>query len=165
MLAPILREFLERHAIPYRVITHAQSVTAQEIAHAAHLPGGRFAKTVLLRTADGFLLAALPASETVDLARLGAAIGQRVSLATEEELGDRFPAFEVGAAPPIGSFADGGMPVVADACLAGDHEIAFNGGTHTDLIAIRWSDFERVVRPRVIDYGRPRVEDTGGLWP
>ncbi len=167
MIAPALERFFEDRHVNYRVLAHPASITAQEVAHAAHVPGRRFAKTILLRVrgeANGYVLAALPATETVDLPRLGSAIGQPVELASEKELAALFPRFEVGAAPPIGELASDPLPVVADACLIEGGEVAFNGGNHTDLVVMPWSEYARVVSPRVIDYGRPRREEAASLW-
>jgi len=39
--------------------------------------------------------------------------------------------------------------VYVDPSLAADEEIAFNAGSHTELIRMRYSDFERLVHPRI----------------
>jgi Ala-tRNA(Pro) deacylase len=123
--------------------------------------GSRFAKVVLLRGADGaFILGVLPANEQVDLARLGDVLGHRVAVASELEFHRLFPQYDAGAAPPFGELA--GVPVIADACLARQTSIVFHGGTHTDLIEMRWSDFADLVHPRVSDFGRaPSQRVTG----
>jgi Ala-tRNA(Pro) deacylase len=40
---------------------------------------------------------------------------------------------------------------VADA-LAEDEEIAFNAGSHTELIRLAYKDFERLVKPRIVKF-------------
>lgn len=154
MVPQSLRNYLDARQVPYRVFAHAHSPTAQETAHAAHVSGRRLAKVVLMRrTASGeFLVAVLPASERIDLARLGEALGEAVTVAEESEFQRLFPEFEAGAAPPLGELA--GLPVVADACLARQDSILFNGGTHTDLIEMAWDDFAQLTAPRICDYGR-----------
>jgi Ala-tRNA(Pro) deacylase len=42
---------------------------------------------------------------------------------------------------------------VAD-MLSRDEEIAFNAGTHTEVIRIRYSDFDRLVHPCVVGVTR-----------
>lgn len=148
-----LRQYLDEHHVAYRVIEHPARPTALETAEAAHVSGRRLAKTVLLAEQGGdggYVLAILPADERVDLDRLGLALGRPVELASERDLELLFPGFELGAVPPLRELVH--MDVVADACLAGDR-IAFNGGTHTDLVEMRWDDFRRLVGPRVIDIG------------
>ncbi len=70
-----------------------------------------------------------------------------VHLAHEEDLDLLFPDCEVGAMPPFGNLY--GFPVVVDQALLEDREIVFNACTHTDSIRMKFSDFERLVRPIV----------------
>jgi Ala-tRNA(Pro) deacylase len=42
------------------------------------------------------------------------------------------------------------MVVFADEALAHDKEIAFNAGSHRELVRMEWGDFERLVQPRVM---------------
>jgi Ala-tRNA(Pro) deacylase len=156
MVNPSLRAYLDAHHVAYRVLPHEPSFTAQETAHAAHVSGKRFAKVVLLEGHNGgapeYLLAVLPAREQVDLERLGEAIHRHVTLAPESEFERLFPEFEAGAAPPFGDLTH--VPVFADRCLGREGAIAFNAGTHADVVEMRWNDFERVAKPQVVDYGR-----------
>jgi Ala-tRNA(Pro) deacylase len=39
------------------------------------------------------------------------------------------------------------MEVVVDEALTEDREIAFNAGTHTELIVMPYAEFERLVSP------------------
>jgi len=68
----------------------------------------------------------------VHLGRLKQAIGAtNVSLA-EEDFQTLFPDCEVGAMPPFGNLY--GMEVYVSESLTLDDEIAFNAGSHTELI-------------------------------
>ena len=40
--------------------------------------------------------------------------------------------------------------------IAEDEEIAFNSGSHRDLIKMSYKDFERLVHPKVIPFSTPR---------
>jgi Ala-tRNA(Pro) deacylase len=71
-----------------------------------------------------------------------------VELATEAEFKDLFPTCEPGAMPPFGNLWD--MEVFADQRLAEDEAIAFNAGTHTELVRLAYADFERLVTPQVL---------------
>ena len=51
--------------------------------------------------------------------------------------------------PPFGNFY--GMRVFVEPHLAADAQIAFNAGTHTELISMAYQDFERLVHPRLVD--------------
>ena len=155
MIAPRLKEFLESRNVRFHVHSHEPRFTAQEIAHEAHISGKCFAKTILLRSRGRFLLAALPASEEIDLPLLERKLGQPVELAGEDAFAGLFPGFEVGAAPPIPALASQEIPLYVDTCFLRGEGIAFNGGTLTDVVEMPWQEFERLAAPRLIDYGRP----------
>jgi Ala-tRNA(Pro) deacylase len=44
------------------------------------------------------------------------------------------------------------MAVYAAASLASTAEIAFNAGSHTEVIKLAYSDFERLVKPTVVSF-------------
>jgi Ala-tRNA(Pro) deacylase len=145
----ILREFLDRHNVRYIVISHSPAFTAQGIAALAHIPGKELAKTVMVKMDHSLVMAVLPASFHVDLSRLKAqAQATTVELASESEFKDRFPDCETGAMPPFGNLY--GIKVFADESLAKDKEIAFNAGSHRELVRLAWEDFEKLVKPKII---------------
>jgi Ala-tRNA(Pro) deacylase len=61
-----------------------------------------------------------------------------------------FPELEVGAMPPFGNLY--GMEAFVDESLSQDDEIAFNAGSHTELIRLAYRDFERLVTPKVAKF-------------
>jgi Ala-tRNA(Pro) deacylase len=151
MLAKGLREYLDREHIRYSTLTHSPAYTAEEIAASAHIPGKNLAKTVMVKLDDRLAMAVLPATEKVDLERLREAAGARKAiLAAEEEFKGRFSGYEIGAMPPFGHLH--GMDVFVSATLAGDTEIAFNAGTHTDLVLMSYADFARLAHPKVVSF-------------
>ena len=58
-----------------------------------------------------------------------------------------FPECEVGAMPPFGNLY--GLQVLVAGSLAEEEDIAFNAGSHTELIRLSYKDFETHVRPKV----------------
>ena len=52
--------------------------------------------------------------------------------------------------PPFGNLY--GLDVYVAKKLTEDEEIAFNAGTHTELIQLAYADFERLVRPKVLTF-------------
>lgn len=146
-----LKEFLDSHHVKYVSIVHSRAYTAQEIAASAHVPGRELAKAVMVKVDGRIAMAVLPALYQIDFERLRAAIGARtVELASETEFQDRFPECELGAMPPFGNLY--GMEVYAARRLSEDREIAFNAGSHTELIKLAYTDFERLVSPKVVDF-------------
>jgi Ala-tRNA(Pro) deacylase len=148
-----LKEFLDRERVKYVSIQHSPAYTAQEVAATAHVPGRELAKTVMVKVDGRMAMAVLPASQKADLSLLCAALGVgRVELATEAEFRRSFPECELGAMPPFGNLYD--MDVYVSEGLTEDEEIAFNAGSHTELIRLAYLDFERLVRPKVLRFER-----------
>ena len=146
-----LKEYLDSEGVKYLVISHSPAYTAQEIAASAHIPGKEMAKTVMVNVDGAMAMAVLPASTRVDIARLREVLeADNVELADEDEFRDAFPGCELGAMPPFGHLY--GMDVYAAAALADDDAIAFNAGTHKELIRLSYADFERLVEPKVVDF-------------
>jgi Ala-tRNA(Pro) deacylase len=156
-----LKEFLDSHNIKYQTIYHSTAYTAQEIASRAHVPGKELAKTVVVKVDGQLALAVLPASEHVDTYALKSLLGaENVRLATELEFKDRFPDCEVGAMPPFGNLY--GMPVYAEESLSRDAEIAFNAGSHRELMRLAYEDFERLANPRVLRFSARKLKLVAG---
>jgi len=148
MPATKLREFLDQNHVRYVTIRHSQAFTAQEIAASAHIPGKELAKTVMAKIDGRMVMAVLPASSKLILELLREASGsERVELATEREFRDLFPGCEVGAMPPFGNLY--GLEVFVSRSLVEDEEIAFNAGSHTELVRLAFRDFERLVEPKI----------------
>ncbi|MBC7185466.1 MAG: YbaK/EbsC family protein [Calditrichaeota bacterium] len=149
-----LKDFLDRNKVKYTTINHSTAYTAQEIAAAAHVPGKELAKTVVVKIDGKMALAVLPASRRIDFARLQQLAGaKKVELAPEQEFKELFPECEVGAMPPFGNLY--GMEVYAAQELAEDEQIAFNAGSHTQLIKLAYKDFERLVQPKIGQFAAP----------
>jgi Ala-tRNA(Pro) deacylase len=144
-----LKEFLDRNNVKYVTISHSVAYTAQGIAALTHTPGQELAKTVMIRIDGKLAMAIVPASAHVGLTLLKGAVGAKtVDLAAETDFKNSFPDCETGAMPPFGNLYD--IPVFADESLSRDPEIAFNAGTHRELMRLPWTDFERLVRPRMV---------------
>jgi Ala-tRNA(Pro) deacylase len=153
MPATKLKQYLDTNHVKYVSITHSKAYTAQGIAAAAHISGKELAKTVMITIDGDVAMAVLPASETVNLEALKSALGARkVDLASERQFRDAFPDCELGAMPPFGNLY--GFRVYADETLTKDHEIAFNAGTHLELIKLAYDDFARLVQPRLLRFSR-----------
>lgn len=151
MIARKLKEFLDQNQVKYVTITHSPAYTAQEVAASAHVPGRDLAKTVIIKVGDQFAMAVLPANRKVVLQDLVELTGDKeVRFATEEEFASRFPDCEVGAMPPFGNLY--GMDVYVSPALAASEHIAFNAGSHTEVIRMAYEDFARLVRPRVASF-------------
>jgi len=145
-----LEEFLNKNGVAHQVIPHPLAFTATSVAGAAHIRGKEMAKTVVVNLDGHLAMAVVPADRKVDLERLRQATGAvSAELADEREFSGDFPGCEPGAMPPFGNLF--GMPVYVEPHLAADVEIAFNAGSHTELIRMAYKDFERLTHPRLVD--------------
>ncbi len=141
-----LKDFLDKEHIKYVTIGHSPAYTAQEIAAEAHIPGKELAKTVVVKIDGEMAMVVTPASERIELDHLRDSLGaSEVDLATENEFKDSFPDCETGAMPPFGNLY--GMKVFVSQTLREDEEIAFNAGTHSELVRLAYTEFERLVHP------------------
>ena len=146
-----LKTFLDQNQIKYQTISHSTAYTAQQIAATAHIPGRELAKTVMVKIDDRMAMTVLPASYKVDFDLLRDVVGNKnVELATEREFKDCFPECEIGAMPPFGNLYD--MDVYVAESLLEDTEIAFNAGSHSELIKLSMDDYARLVKPKVLRF-------------
>ena len=146
-----LKELLDKEGVKYVVISHSPAYTAQEIAASAHIPGKELAKTVMVKIDGKMGMAVLPASCQVDFERLKRETGaSKIELASEQEFKDLFPDCDVGAMPPFGNLYS--MKVFMASNLTEDKEIVFNAGSHRELMKLAFKDFERLVKPEVLDF-------------
>jgi len=146
-----LKEFLDGKKVKYVTLKHSPAYTAQEVASSAHIKGKELAKTVIIKIDGTMAMAVLPASYRVDLDALKeAAKAKKVELASEKEFKDLFPECETGAMPPFGNLYE--MDVYVSSSLAEDENIAFNAGTHTELIQLPYEDFKKLTEPKVVKF-------------
>ena len=89
-IAKRLKAHLEAEGVAYETIDHPRTATASETAQAAHIPGSRLAKTVVLHLESGPVLAVVPSSHRVDLSELQSLLDRRLGLASETEIGELF---------------------------------------------------------------------------
>ncbi len=146
-----IAELLTTQHIPYSLINHDKAYTACEIASRSHVPPQELAKTVIVRLDNQLVMAVVPASHHVNVAALAAATGAGTArLVHEADFKRRFPDCEVGAMPPFGNMYD--MPVIVDESLTKDKEIAFNAGSHEELVRMSYEDFAKLVKPKVLKF-------------
>jgi Ala-tRNA(Pro) deacylase len=143
-----LKRFLDENQVRYVSIRHSPAYTAQEIAASAHIPGRELAKTVMVKIDGTMAMAVLAAPRRLDLELLRRAAGANsVTLADEQEFSSTFPDCEPGAMPPLGNLYD--LKVYVDQALREDRQIAFNAGSHAELIQMDYRQFEQLVQPVV----------------
>jgi Ala-tRNA(Pro) deacylase len=143
--------YLDSQGVQYEVIEHRQAFTAAAEARAAGVEADDAAKTLALRDEAGYRLAVIPASERLDLQKVRELLGndEQLRLASEDEMGADFGAFELGALPPFGSML--GAPEVIDRRLLDHDRILCSGGDHRHSVLVDPKEIVRVADPDVAD--------------
>lgn len=151
MPAKKLKQFLEDCGITYVSIEHSPAYTAPVVARSAHVSGKDFAKTVIVKIEGDMAMVVLPANRKIVLTELrDLLLSDKVELATEDEFIDRFPDCELGAMPPFGHMY--GMHVYMEQSLTQFPELAFNAGTHREVIKMATRDYLHIADPLVMEF-------------
>src|SRR4051794_36098792 len=104
MTVAIVVRYLEEAGVEHEGLEHEPTFSTLEEAEAVGADARHTAKTLALHDHGGWRLAVLPASHRLDLERARRLLGatRHLRLASEEEMAEAFPAFDVGALPPVG---------------------------------------------------------------
>jgi len=144
MTIPVsIQKYLDRLGVRYEVIGHSPTSDAAHTAQAAHVPGDRLAKSIVLEDDSGYLMAVIPTSHRLDLHAIDQELGRELGLAGERALQDLFEDCEPGAVPPLGQAY--GIDVVVDRSLEDIPDVYFEGGDHRSLIHVSGPDFRRLM--------------------
>jgi Ala-tRNA(Pro) deacylase len=141
-IAPKLHEFLAARRSDYEVLEHPRTQCSAASAQAAHVPGRRLAKAVVVEDNKGYMLAVLPSTHHLALSELGEALQRRpLHLARESELTSLFADCELGALPALG--AAYGIPTIIEQELDAQPEIYFEAGDHEHMVHMTRAEFSR----------------------
>ncbi|MDZ7692976.1 MAG: YbaK/EbsC family protein [Balneolaceae bacterium] len=141
-----LTNYLDEQGVKYVVIRRSKAFTAQEVAASAHIPGKEMAKTVMIKVDGDLKMLVLPSTHNVSFEKVKKELGaSQVELASEEEFEELFPDCELGAMPPFGNLYN--MKTIVAEVLEEDEVIAFNAGTHRELVRLAYKDFKNLVGP------------------
>jgi len=150
-----LQDVLDAYKVPYEVLPHSETYTAQETAEVQRVPGDKMAKVVMVKKENGTpVMLVLPASYRVNFSWLREALGTRAELEEEREFRGLFPECDIGAEPPFGTLFD--LDTVVDTALTKDDEIVFNAGSHWQTVRMRYDDYARIVHPKIAKFAEHR---------
>src|SRR5438128_8869183 len=127
----VITVFLEQQGVAFEVVEHDKTTTARAQARTTGISADYVVKTIALRDEAAFLLAAIPASQRLDLdkARRALAASPALRFATEDEMRSEFDLFDVGALAPLPAIVR--TTEVVDERLLEPERILFSGGDHT----------------------------------
>jgi Ala-tRNA(Pro) deacylase len=147
-----LTRVLDEAGARYELLTHVRTESAVAEAEALGIASADVAKTLVVRTPEGYVRAVLPATERIDLRKLRRIHGggkKKVHLASEEQLARDYPEFDLGAVPPIGGARRD--RVVVDRRLAERDSVVLEAGSHEESVRIPTGDLLRVTEAEVVD--------------
>ncbi|RKZ19442.1 deacylase [bacterium] len=158
-----LLDFLHESGVDFEFIDHPRAYAAEEVARKAGVEDRSFVKTVLVRLDGLMAMALVPASFKVNFNLLREAAGATtITLALEHEFEERFPDCSLGAMPPFGNLY--AMDVYADGSLTEVGTIAFNAGTHREVITMVWDDYEALVVPHLARFAYQALREERCAW-
>ena len=146
-----LEGYLRDHGVSFEVVEHTHSESAVAEARAVHLPAEQTAKTVVLRTPAGYRFAVIPASDRLDLHKAADALEvsrHELRFASEADMAADFPAYEVGAIPPLGP--DTPVELIDLRLLVYGHVLC-PAGDHEHSLLLDPADILRVTGARTVD--------------
>ena len=149
-----VKGFLDEAGVDYELLEHAHTERAADEAAALGVAPEEVAKTLVLTTPEGNVRAVLPASERVDLRKVGDLVGvsgKKVQLASEDDIARDYPEFELGAVPPFGGKAD---RVIVDVRLAERDSLVLEAGSHERSVRMKAADLVSMTGAQVADISR-----------
>lgn len=147
-----LTNYLDENNIKYVIVQHSKAFTAQEVAASAHIPGRQMAKPVMVNVDGDLKMIVLPSTHDIDFDALKDTLSaSEAELASEDDFENLFPDCKLGAMPPFGNLYD--IDTLVSESLIGDVEIAFNAGSHKEVVKMDYSDFESLVKPQILPVG------------
>lgn len=138
-IARSVEDFLQRNHVDYDLVSHPRTLSAMRTAEAAHIPGGRLAKAVLLEDDIDYLMVVIPSTHRVDFGSLRHQLSRRVGLAIEDEVVALFPDCDPGAIPAVGTAYR--VDTVVDDSLLQQPDIYFEAGDHQALVHVSGQTF------------------------
>jgi Ala-tRNA(Pro) deacylase len=153
-----IHDYLRSRGVWFETLLYQPASSSAKRARNARITGRRVAKSVLVRAGDCYVLAVLPASSTIDLARLSQVVGSSAAelrLATSDELLATFPDCEPGVVPPFGRLY--GLTTIVDAGFSEIGDIALSANTRHEGLWMHFRDFAAIEQPERGSFSRPIV--------
>jgi Ala-tRNA(Pro) deacylase len=159
-------DLLRTHGVWFEALLYQPASSSAKRAGNAHVPGRNVAKSVLIKAADQFLVAVLPATMRINLEQLSQIVGVPVSdvrLATDDEVLAMFTDCEPGVVPPFGRLY--GLRTIVDNGLSELSDIVVGANTRHEGLRMHFSDFQAIEEPIRASFGRPiaQILESGNI--
>lgn len=142
-IAGTIADYLLDSDIACELIPHPNTGTARASSSTSGVPADRVVEAIVIKDADAFMLALVPASRHIQFDKLQQLVGDEVNIAGEKEIKTLF----VNCAPrSVPAFRAVYEPdVVMDDSLSEQPDFEIEGGDHANLVRIS-GNFQKLVR-------------------
>lgn len=145
-IAMTFKQYLDQHGVPYEVVSHPRAYSSTRTAEAAHIPGHRLAKSVILEDDDGgYVMAIIPSNRQIRLRTISDQLRRDMRLASEQEISALFEDCDLGAIPPVGPAY--GLETLVDDHLMHEPDVYLEAGDHEELIHVSHDAFLDLLGP------------------
>lgn len=148
-----IKSMLDTHGVRYDLREHPPVYTSPDAAAARGCELRQGAKSLVLHVdKERYILAVISAVKQADFEKLKQHLGaKKVRLCTPDEA-LKVTGCTVGSVPPFGNLLN--LPTYVDPSLGENEIIAFNPGSHTHSILMRYEDYVRLVKPEVVAFAK-----------
>lgn len=143
-IATRLQAYLNEHQIDYEVVRHPYSERALNTAHVACVPVKSMVKAVILKDAEGYVMAIVPSINKLMLSWINTKMDRRLNLVSETQIKSLFPDCDPGAVPAMGTAY--GLKTCWDDELNSVQDLYIEGGNHRDLVHLQREQFKRLLQ-------------------
>lgn len=156
-------EHLTKRGITFELLPHPPAQSAHEEARLLDLSPLEVLKVLVLDTHDGHAIAVLPSHRRLDLARARSLLAdQDVHLASEAEMAEDLPEFELGAVPAVPELVD--MPVLIDPEVFRHRRVTFSAGTQDASVRVDPRDVLRGASVTIAPITRSFDDEADRRW-
>lgn len=142
-------DLLDKMTAEYEVLEHSPVMTSRQAEEVTGHSSEIGAKSIVFKTGDKFLLVVVRGSDMADFNKIRAHSGsRRARLATPDEVYEVM-GVKIGACYPFGVIA--GVEMLVDNRLSQNRHISFSPGVHDKHILMPWTEYNRVVQPKLIN--------------
>lgn len=144
-----ITHYLDFHDITFEAIQRGGAVPDSSSTRKWNSLAPSVAHVVVVRTEDSYYMVVVPTGKTVEVDRIRKMLQlPHCRRATDSEIAGIFSDCEVDAIPALGNLYN--VPVVLDESFGKDENICFHGGTHHDLVLMRYCDFAELTDASVV---------------
>lgn len=134
----------------FEIAEHEPVYTSEQAASIRGLGLKSGAKSLLLKINSDFKMFVLPGDQKMDMRKVKRLVSaKKIRFATPAEV-ENITGTQIGAVYPFGIIA--GVDMYVDKKLAENEVIAFNPGLHHKSIIMKYEEYAKVTRPKLVDF-------------